>query len=96
MKVLKSVGPMSVGKNLGTMYAIAGFVFGLIFSLVSLVGLGGSMHRGPGIFFGIGAVVILPVFYGLGGFVGGIIAAWIYNVISKWVGGIEMELEDKM
>jgi hypothetical protein len=36
---------------------------------------------------------LAPVFYGVLGFLLGILAAWIYNVVAKWTGGIEFEVE---
>ena len=37
----------------------------------------------------------VPVIYGVGGFVGGIISAAIYNLISGWVGGVKLELSQE-
>ena len=39
------------------------------------------------------AVIILPVVYGILGFVMGAITAFVYNLISGWVGGVEMEFK---
>jgi hypothetical protein len=44
------------------------------------------------LFFGVGAIVVLPILYGVAGFVGGILGAAIYNVIASIVGGIEFEI----
>jgi hypothetical protein len=35
----------------------------------------------------------LPIFYGAMGFILGVIGAFIYNLIARWVGGIEVEVE---
>jgi hypothetical protein len=43
--------------------------------------------------FGTGFAVLLPFLYAAMGFVGGVISAFIYNIIAKWVGGIEVEVE---
>jgi hypothetical protein len=37
--------------------------------------------------------LFLPVFYGVVGFVMGAFAGWVYNLVSKWIGGIELELQ---
>ena len=44
-----------------------------------------------GMMFGFG--ILMPVIYGVFGFVGGIIMAVIYNLIARWIGGIEVEVE---
>ena len=42
---------------------------------------------------GTGFIIILPVLYAAMGFVLGVICAGIYNLIAKWIGGIEVEVE---
>jgi hypothetical protein len=37
--------------------------------------------------------VFMPFLYALIGFVMGALGAWIYNLASGWLGGIEMELQ---
>jgi hypothetical protein len=46
-----------------------------------------------GLLFGVGAIVLLPIFYGLLGFVCALVGAALYNVVAKLTGGIELELE---
>lgn len=91
--VLKRIGPISCAKISGVLYGLIGLIVGLIFSLVALVGaaIGGS---GSSALFGIGAVIILPIFYGGLGFVGGALTAWLYNLIASRIGGLEVEFED--
>ena len=38
-------------------------------------------------------IVCVPIIYGMIGFVIGALGALIYNLIAKWLGGIEIELE---
>ena len=73
----------TVGKVSGATYGLFGFIGGAIFSLFSVVGGGGS-----GIFFGLGAIIILPILYGVLGFIFWIISAAIYNLVSGKIGGI--------
>ncbi len=97
--VLKRVGILSVAKVLGVLYAVIGVVIGFVFSIVSLLGaFAGSMgHGGPepllGALFGVGAIVMLPIMYGVIGFVGGLLSAAVYNGLARSIGGIELELE---
>jgi hypothetical protein len=35
----------------------------------------------------------MPVIYGVLGFISGLIGALLYNLLAKWVGGFELELE---
>ena len=93
--VINRIGPFSLAKISGTLYAIIGLVFGALVSLVAMFGAmmggqsGGSMF---GALFGVGAIILLPIFYGCIGFVGSLIVAWLYNVLAGMVGGVELDV----
>ena len=76
-------GVLSIAKIFGATYAIIGLIAGLFFALA------GSTFLGVG--FGFAAIIILPLFYGIMGFIGGAIFAAIYNFIASKVGGIVLE-----
>jgi hypothetical protein len=89
--VINRIGPLSSAKVVGLLYTILGLAMGALFSLVAAVGAFG--HRGPaGAFFGVAAVVFLPVTYGVMGFVMTLIMAALYNALAKLVGGVEIDL----
>lgn len=92
--VLKNVGVVSCGKMLGAIYVIIGLIIGAIFSLVSLLGAV-AVPEGQGLpaIFGVGAIVLFPLFYGVIGFIGGMIVAALYNLFAGWVGGIELDIQ---
>src|SRR5262245_66362722 len=94
MSVVKRVGIFSVGKVVGALYALLGLIAGGVISLISLLGAAASVSSEgiAGVMFGVGAVVIIPLFYGAIGFIGGIISAALYNVIASTVGGIEIDI----
>ena len=93
--VIKRVGPVSCAKITGTLYAIIGLVAGLIFSLASLAGAFSARGARAGgmAAIGAGAVIVFPLLYGALGFVGTLIAAWLYNLLARVVGGIQIEVE---
>ncbi len=93
--VVKSVGVLSVGKVMACLYALLGLIIGGIFSFVTLVGATIAEQRaGPfELLFGVGAVILIPVLYGVIGFVGGIIMAALYNIVASLAGGVEIELK---
>lgn len=96
--VLKRVAPLSLAKIFTAVYGSIGLIIGCIFALVSLLGAGiGAMNDAGsgmlGALFGIGAVVILPLFYGVVGFIVGLLGAALYNLFAAMVGGVELELE---
>ena len=92
--IIRRVGPLSVAKVAGALYALLGLIFGAFISLFSIVG-GAFMPRNAGfggLIFGAAAIVVLPIFYGLLGFIMSLISAALYNLIAGWVGGIEIEV----
>jgi|YNPMSStandDraft_1061717.scaffolds.fasta_scaffold97848_1 hypothetical protein len=93
--IVKRVGVLSVGRVLGCLYALLGLIIGGLFSLLALAGVTaeGRDAEPAAQLFGVGAIVILPVLYLVIGYIGGIIAAWLYNVVASVAGGIEIELK---
>ena len=99
--VLKSVGVLSAGKIMGALGALGGLIGGAMLAIFSLLGgamqqqAGGGNAQLPAMFVGVGAIVLLPILYGIFGFIGGMIYALLYNLVAGFVGGLELELEPK-
>jgi hypothetical protein len=88
---------------LAVLYALIGILIGLfwwlVVSPVMIAGMksgmgtatpsGFAMMTGLGIF----AVIVFPIFYGIIGFIAGLIYAALYNLVAGWTGGIEMRLD---
>lgn len=84
MTIVKAIGVLSVAKITGVIGALIGLVFGIPFTVV--------YFTDPALGAGWLALVALPLLYGLVGFLGGALYAWLYNIVSRWVGGIEVDL----
>jgi len=84
---IKKIGPKSLGKVLGLTYAVFGFLGGLFFLPISLLSQNNAdaINAPPPIVFGLAAPIVFLLLYGILGFVGGIISAWIYNAAAKRV-----------
>ena len=97
MKKITRIDPLSLGKILAGLYALLGIIFGLFFFAISLVGALFSEDSGSGlavlgvaIFF----IIIVPILYAVMGLIGGIITAWLFNLIAKYTGGVELDIEE--
>ncbi len=95
IKRLKAVEPLQAGKMLGVLYAGMALVFVLLFGVLSAFA---PELEGPSAAFAIGASVgmalAMPIIYGVMGFFGGLLGAFIYNLTAKWIGGLQFEFED--
>ena len=97
---LKRITPLQAGKVVGLLYACLGLIIVPFFLLMALVGAFAQPNEsgaaGGAIAAGVMIVMALlaPVMYGAMGFVIGILSAALYNLIARWVGGIEFEVED--
>ena len=101
MKTLKRIDPFQLGKMLGALYGIMGLLFVPIIFLFSAFGAmaanqgshsqmsGAALGAGMG----VGVALLMVVAYAVMGFIGGIIAAFLYNILAKFVGGIRVEVE---
>lgn len=100
--ILKKIGVLSLARMLGGVYAVIGLVVGFILSLASLVGsFAASMASSEeaagaaiGLLVGVGAIVFMPIMYGLMGFLGGALMAFMFNLTAGVFGGIEMTFVD--
>ena len=93
--IIKRFGPLSCARIAGVLYGLLGVVIGAVFSLASVVGglaTNTSEDASVRAAMGIAAILVFPVLYGGIGFVGTLIAAWLYNALAEVVGGIEVEL----
>src|SRR5215469_10818403 len=94
MTKVRSIGVFSAAKINGLLYGILGLLlapFVLLGPFFSMLGGDGAKRGGFG-----GAIfvaVLLPIFYGVIGFLFGAVLAFIYNAISHAIGGLEIELE---
>ena len=99
--VIRRFGVWSVAKLYGALLAAMGLLFGAIIALASMIGgvsgaFGGDgpANAGPmAMLFGVGAIIFLPVFYGVMGIVVGALSAALYNLFAGLLGGIEVETE---
>lgn len=93
--VIRRIEPMSCAKVGGTLYALLGLVIGIFFSLASMVGFGalGGAGSGYGALFGVGAIILLPILYGVLGFIFMYITAALYNVAAKFAGGMVLQTD---
>ena len=98
--VLRSIGVLSAAKIVGVMYAALGLIMGLVFgAFFSLMPMGmegtSEVPRWIAPMFGMGAIIVAPIFYGCMGFIGGALGAVIYNAFAGMMGGIELRLEPR-
>lgn len=90
--ILRRIEPLSAAKLMGTLYTLLGLFIGAIMSLIAILGVAAQGGQGAeGVLLGVGAVIVLPIMYGIGGFIGGGIMAALYNLVASLVGGIKID-----
>ena len=96
---IKRIDPVSFASTYAVVLAGIGLCIGAVFALVSLVG-GSMIPKGEasgipmgGAIFGVGAIIALPIMYGIFGFIGGLIGAIVYNIAAKFTGGVAIDTE---
>jgi pheromone shutdown protein TraB len=94
---LRHINPIQFALVSATLYAILGFIIALLWlpfaSLVAASAASTSGARWFGAGVGIMALVLWPLLYFIGAFIFGLITAFLYNIVAKWTGGIEVTLE---
>ena len=98
-KHITRVGPVSLAKFLGCLYSCIGLIIGLIVAVLALfgsaIGAAASDSGVPllGAFLGMGAVIALPILYGIIGVIGGLVVGFLFNIVASMTGGLEIGLE---
>ena len=96
-KRLTNVNPLKLGITLAVIYGVMALIFMVPFFLIlSLAGAASAKtgaHALPVIFSGV-FVIFLPIIYAVLGFIGGVLAAFIYNLVAKWTGGVEFTTQE--
>lgn len=99
IRTLKRIAPLQLGKILGVLYACMGLIFLPFFALMGVIGAFAQPNQeqmGAGAIAGglmLGMGLLMPVMYGLFGFIFGALSAALYNLVARWVGGIQVEVE---
>src|SRR5438477_8653458 len=94
---IKRIAPLQAGKMLGVLYAGFGLLFLPFFAIAAIAGAfaqhaaqgqSGSAAA-PALAGGVFLLMSLlfPIFYGVMGFIFGVITAAIYNLVAQWIGG---------
>jgi hypothetical protein len=94
--VIRKVGIWSVARMYGALSGGMGLLIGLIIAVASVVGLSLAEGDEPPFIaaaMGVGAVVIVPLFYGVLGICAGAIGGALYNLLAGIVGGVTIEVD---
>jgi hypothetical protein len=96
-KRLAHISPLQLGIVLGILYGLVSLIFLIpMFLIMSMVGAASARSGAqavPVIFTGV-FMIFLPIIYAVVGFIGGVITAFIYNLVAKWTGGIEFTTQE--
>src|SRR3954471_2697095 len=93
-RIIKRIAPLQLGKMLAILYGIMGLLFLPFFLLMSVFSAQLPSQQRVGMMaLGAGFAVAMPFIYAAMGFIFGALGALIYNLVAKWVGGIEVEVE---
>lgn len=95
--IIQRVGIMSLARLLAAIYGLFGLIWGIVFTVGALVGFGISEEVAKtaswlGPFFGVGAVIVVPVVYAIMGYLSGLVAGWAFNNAAETMGGLHVEL----
>lgn len=98
MQRIQRIGVLSLAKIQGLLFLLFGLLFGLLYGLV-MCGIGivaavsGEKEALILVIAGVAFMVLFPLMYGGMGFVMGALMAWLYNVVARRIGGLEIDIE---
>ena len=84
-KRLTYVAPLQLGIVFGILYGAISLIIVPFILIISLSHGGGARAL---------LLIFLPVIYAVMGFIGGVISAFVYNLVAKWTGGVEFTTQE--
>ncbi len=106
---IRRVRLFTAGKMFGCVGAFMGLLAGIPITLVATLATAGSTAHAasgaqdavstaafiwiPAVFIGAGAIILLPLAYGLAAFITGFLHALVYNFVAGFVGGLVIETD---
>lgn len=98
MAELKRINVMSVAKVNGVIGVLFGLIAGIFINIIP-AGMMSQMGEMDAVKVlsatgtGVMGFIVLPIFYGISGFVVGALFAFLYNLVARWIGGVRLELK---
>ncbi len=89
--ILRRIEPMSLAKVYAVIYAVIGLLFGLPMACFGAM-MGSMVGNGDG-GIGLASIIVFPLVAAIGGFIGGLLTAFVYNLVADRVGGVELEFD---
>ncbi len=92
---LRNVNPIQCAIVSAVLYAVLGAIAALFFAPVMSIMTSHLPSGTPRVAagFSMGTLILFPIFYGVLGFIGGIVTAFLYNLVARWTGGVEVTLD---
>ena len=90
---IKRIAPLQAAKIAGVLYTILCIPFVILFWLIALIGGPSASRPGLGPLVGGIMIIVLPIIYGVVGFLITLLSAWLYNVVAGMVGGLRLDVE---
>ncbi|MDH3216345.1 MAG: hypothetical protein OEN01_08640 [Candidatus Krumholzibacteria bacterium] len=93
MAKLKQIGILFLAKLQAIVMAFVGLIAGILYSFGGFIyeAFTGTLNSGTALAFL--ALIGMPIVFAAAGFIVGLIEAFLYNLIARWFGGIEMDFE---
>jgi len=85
---IRRIGVLQLAKIMAITYALISAI--VVVPMMLFLMLAGSSNSGAGV--GILGLLFAPILYGIAGFIGRAVGAFVYNIVAGWFGGMEVDL----
>jgi hypothetical protein len=95
MAVVRQIGLFSALKIGFIGYAVLGLLAGVVCSGIAFAGIPFGLHAHTPLSgaFWLLPLILCPLLYGIIGGIATVVGALIYNLASRWVGGLEVDIQ---
>lgn len=93
MTVVRHIGLLSAFKVGFVVYGLLGLIPGIFCTTIAIAGIPFAPHEHLPRFIPMFALILAPIFYGALGAIFTALGAAVYNLASRWVGGLSIDID---
>ncbi len=96
MSIVRRISVRSAANLTGGFCGLLGLIVGAIVTLGALI-IDASAGKATGtninLFLGVASIFFMPILYGVAGYIMMAAVAALFNLVARWTGGLEIDLE---
>ena len=92
MPTIQKISVLSMAKLHGIVLGFVGCILGILYSFGGAIYDFFTIGLNPGTAMAFGALIAMPIIFGIAGYIAGAVIAVLFNVLAYFIGGIDLNI----